>query len=293
MKKIVLAGGTGFIGSYLSKRFQQSGYQVVIISRKKEHLTWKHTDLVKAVNNADILINLAGKSINCRQTKKNRQLLIESRIDTTTWLGNAVKSCQNPPKLWINASAAGIYKSSLKIPMTEERFDYDTGFIAELVSQWENVFFGLDLPDMRRIALRTSVVLGKNAGALKPLSQLTKLGLGGKQGKGNQMFSWIHLEDFFRIILFLIENESLEGIFNCTAPEPVTNEKLMYDLRETLHMSMGINAPEFMVYLGAKIIGTEPSLLLNSSYLVPKRLTDNGFKFCYPDLHKALFEIFS
>ncbi len=293
MKKVVIAGGTGFLGSYLTKRFTESGYEVLIISRQQGHVSWQKSSLEKALDGADLIINLAGKSINCRHTKRNRKLLIESRINPTIRIGEAIQFCQNPPKLWINASASGIYKPSIHQIMTEEKYEYADGFIAKLVLQWENTFFGMNLRNTRQAVLRTSVVLGKDGGALKPLGLLARLGLGGKQGKGNQMFSWIHIEDYFRTILFLIENESLTGVFNCTSPTAVTNEKFMFELRNKLRMPIGIPAPRFAIYLGAFIIGTEPSLILNSSNIQPKRLTDNGFKFTYSDLNKTLNNLIS
>ena len=288
MKKVVIAGGTGFIGSYLANRFEESGYSVLIVSRNPEHVSWKPIDLQEAFEGAELLINLAGKSINCRHNEVNRRAILDSRISTTRWIGNAVLACNKPPKLWINASAAGIYKPSTKHAMTEDESKLGSDFLAEVVGKWEKVFFGFHLNVTRQVALRTSVVLGKNGGALQPLVLLTRIGLGGKQSTGTQIFSWIHLEDYFRILLFLLENESIHGIINCTSPDPVTNQYFMQELRKTIGMPVGIPAPGFAIRIGAKIIGTEPELILNSSYVIPKRLLDAGFEFTYTDLYKAL-----
>ena len=291
MKKVVIAGGTGFIGSYLAIRFLQLGYKVVIVSRQSGHTSWRPKDLRNALEDAELVINLAGKSINCRHTKKNRQILIESRTNPTTWIGNAIVACENPPKLWINASASGVYQPSKFHPMTEERADFASDFVAELVLHWENVFLGFHLPQTRQIALRTSVVLGRDNGALKPLAFLCRCGLGGKLGDGKQMFSWIHMEDYFRTVLFLMENPAIQGICNCTSPNPVTNEQLMKTLRKTLRVPFGIPTPRFVAIIGAAIIGTEPDLILNSSYLLPKLLLDNGFEFLFPQIEETLSDL--
>lgn len=291
MKKVVIAGGTGFIGNYIANRFKDESYDVLIVSRNPGHVSWNPLELEKAIDDSELVINLAGKSINCRHNPENRKVLLDSRIEPTILIGNAVLACANPPKLWINASATGIYKPSEVHPSTENETDLGTDFIAQLVHEWEKTFFGFQLPKTRQIALRTSVVLGKNGGALKPLVSLTKFGLGGKQASGKQKFSWIHIEDYFRILLFLVEYPTLSGVINCTSPYPISNKSFMHAIRQTLHMPIGIPAPEFAIRLGAKLIGTEPSLLLDSSYIVPKRLLGAGFRFTYSKLKKALSDI--
>ncbi|MFZ4725253.1 MAG: TIGR01777 family oxidoreductase [Paludibacter sp.] len=288
MKKIVIAGGTGFIGRYLSSRFSEIGYKVLIVSRQPEHVSWEIDDLVEALEGAEFVLNLAGKSINCRHNITNRKSILESRITTTSLIGNALLTCKNPPKLWINASATGVYKPSVVHPMIEDETELGSDFLAEVVTEWEKVFFEFQLPATRQVALRTSVVLGKNEGALLPLVWLTRLGLGGKQASGNQMFSWIHLEDYFRIVLFLSENNSLEGVYNCTSPNPLSNKEFMRSLRNAIHIPFGIPAPKFAIEIGAKVIGTEPELLLNSSFVIPERLQTAGYQFKYPTIDKAL-----
>jgi uncharacterized protein (TIGR01777 family) len=218
-------------------------------------------------------------------------LILDSRIDTTKWIADAVLECKRPPKLWINASAAGIYKTSYDYPMTEDETELGTDFLADVVKQWENVFFGFKLPETRQVALRTSVVLGQYGGVLKPLLWLCRLGLGGRQAEGTQMFSWIHLEDYFRIVRFLMEDESLKGVFNCSSPCPISNKELMLSLRQTLHVSLGIPAPGVAVKIGARLIGTQPELILNSLFVVPKRIQEAGFQFAFPEINKALNDL--
>jgi hypothetical protein len=291
MKKVVIAGGTGFIGSYLAKRFVETGYQVLIVSRDPKHVSWRPVDLIESFENAVMVINLAGKSINCRHTEVNKKEIIESRINTTLWIGNAVLACKNPPKLWINNSACGIYKASVNQPMTEDSTESGNDFLAEVVRQWEKVFFGFHLTTTRKVVLRTSVVLGKDGGAILPLTWLSRIGLGGRQAEGTQIFSWIHIEDYFQILLFLAENDSIKGIINCTSPHPVSNKDFMGSIRKTLGVPIGIPAPKFAINLGAKIIGTEPELILNSSYVTPKRLLESGYNFKFPDIEKALVDL--
>lgn len=291
MKKIVIAGGTGFIGAYISERFQKAGYTVLIVSRNPEHVSWNPIGLTEALEGAEAVINLAGKSISCLHTEENRKAIIESRINTTLWLGNALLACIKPPKVWINASATGIYKSSLDHMMTEEETEYNNDFLAEVVQHWEKTFFAFQLPDTRQIALRTSVVLGRGGGALQPLVALARLWLGGKQGDGNQIMSWIHEEDYFQILLFLIAGKNMHGVINCTSPQPISNREFMKQLRNCLRVPIGITAPEFAIRIGAKFRGIEPDLVLSSVNVYPKKLLDSGFQFSYAHLAKALNDL--
>lgn len=293
MNKIVIAGGTGFIGKHISKRFNDIGYDVKIISRSAKHVNWHEAEIIEALENAELVLNLSGKSINCRHTPDNRTEIYNSRLTATTLIGNSIKKCNNPPKLWINASASGIYNSNTKSALSEDDSEFGTDYIAKLVKDWEKTFIDFELESTRQIALRTSVVLGKAGGALKPLIKLTKIGLGGKQSDGKQIFSWIHIEDYFRIILYLIHKHDLKGTINCTSPEPVTNKKLMSELRKSLKVPFGIPAPAWIIKIGAAIIGTESSLILKSTNIYPKRLNDSGFKFQYPELKIALNDIIS
>lgn len=291
MKKIVITGGTGFIGTYLSTRFRELDYEVLIVSRQPEHVSWQHNDLVEAFEDAELVLNLTGKTINCRHNLDNRKAILDSRLNTTKWIANAILACKQPPKLWVNASATGIYKPTIDYAMTEDETDLGTDFLSEVVTQWEKIFFGFNLNQTRQVALRTSVVLGRNGGALGSLATLSRFGLGGKQAEGTQMFSWIHLEDYFRVVQFLMKNVSLNGVFNCTSPNPLSNCDFMKLLRNTLRVPFGIPAPKWVVEIGARLIGTESSLLLNSSFVIPKRLMESGFQFAYPEIDKTLMDL--
>lgn len=291
-KKIVIAGGTGFIGSYLKDKLEQLDYDVLIISRDAPYVKWSDEDAIRAaLENAEMLINLAGKSVNCRYTKENKEKILHSRTKTTTALGEAISKCKNPPPLWINASSATIYRASEDRPMTEENNEIGEGFSVNVVKQWEEAFFSFKLPDTRQVALRITIVLGKDGGAMKPYLNLAKFGLGGKQGEGNQMFSWIHIEDLFRIILFIQSHKELSGPINIGSPEPIDNKTFMKEVRKAMHVKIGLPAAAWMIKIGSMIIGTEPELILKSRYVLPQRLMDAGYTFEYPDIQSALKQI--
>ena len=290
MKKVIIAGGTGFIGTCLTSRFLEYGYDVIFISRLPDYVQWDENELTHAFERVNVIINLAGKTINCSHTAKNRKAIIQTRVDTTTMIGNAIKNCKTPPELWINASATGIYQPSVEIPMTEDS-PVGNDFLAEVVKKWESAFFNFKLPHTRQVALRTSMVLGENGGALEPLTKLTKLGLGGKQASGKQMISWIHEEDYFNIILFILQNPTLSGVINCTSPEPVSNKVFMKTMRQVLNIRVGIPAPAIVIRLISKLIGKESKLILNSSNVQPKRLLEAGFTFTFAEIDSALTDV--
>lgn len=289
--KIVIAGGSGFIGTYLSGVFAKRNDEVIIVARKGGDVSWDLSELKTALSGADLLINLAGKTINCRHTAKNKALILNSRIETTLLLGEAVKNCSNPPRLWINASATAIYADQKGTASTESRYKESESFLAQVVKKWEKTFFETETSSTRKVALRTSVVLGRNGGAFKPLLLLAKMGLGGKVGKGTQMFSWIHQRDYFRIIEFIMMNDQIGGIINCTSPNPLSNKDLMQSIRKNVGVWFGLPAPSFAVKIGTFLIGTESDLVLDSVNTLPEVLTMSGYKFEYPDIHSALKEL--
>jgi len=291
-KKIVLAGGTGFIGLYLQKKFHDLNYEVKIISRHPNHITWNdHEGIVKALENAEMLINLAGKSVDCRYNAKNKEEILRSRTETTNILGNAIMECQTPPKLWINSSTATIYRHAEDRPMTEETGEIGTGFSVDVAKQWERAFFEFNLPITRQIALRIAIVLGEHGGVIVPFKNLVRFGLGGPQGPGSQKFSWVHVEDIFQIILFLQERKELSGVFNCSSPNPITNRELMEQLRKALNRKFGIPTPKWMLEMGAILIKTETELILKSRWVIPERLEKAGYHFTYRKIDEALKQI--
>ncbi|WP_046212517.1 TIGR01777 family oxidoreductase [Paenibacillus wulumuqiensis] len=290
--KIVLAGGTGFIGQYFEAEFRKMGYDVIIISRQPGHVSWdQQSEIVDALENAAMVINLAGKSVNCRYTERNKREILNSRLETTRILGNAILSCQSPPTIWFNSSTATIYRHSEDRPMTESTGEIGTGFSVEVAKAWEQAFFEFELPQTRQIALRISIVLGRGGGVMVPYQNLVRYGLGGRQGSGHQRFSWIHVDDLFHIVLFLQERAHLNGVFNCSAPSPVTNAELMATLRQVMRRRIGLPSPRWMLELGARIIRTETELILKSRWVVPNRLVKEGYMFRYGRLEKTLRDV--
>lgn len=291
-KKIVIAGGTGFIGRYLAEKFRVCGYTVCIISRDEKHINWNdETEIIAALNHAEMVINLAGRSVDCRYNEKNKTEILLSRTETTKALGNAILKCNNPPALWINSSTATIYRHAEDRAMTESAGEIGKGFSVDVAKSWEQSFFSFKLPSTRSVALRTAIVLGKDDGVMKPMTKLVRFGLGGKQGTGDQMFSWIHIEDVYRIILFIQSHKELNGVFNCSSPNPVNNKTFMKTLRQILHVPLGLPAPVWLLKIGAVLIKTETELLLKSRWVVPEKLIKAGYNFKYAILSKALEDI--
>ncbi|WP_102349228.1 TIGR01777 family oxidoreductase [Bacillus sp. Marseille-P3661] len=291
-KKVVLAGGTGFIGTYFKNQFNQLGYEVKIISRQSQHISWDDkTSILEALEGAELLINLAGKSVNCRYNPENKESIMNSRIETTNVLGTLLTECKSPPKVWMNSSTATIYRHAEDRPMTETDGEIGSGFSVEVAKNWENAFFSFHLPETRQIALRIAIVLGKGGGVMTPYQNLVKFGLGGVQGSGHQKFSWIHVEDLFQIVLFLKEREDLNGVFNCSAPHPVTNKELMEKLRAAMNRPFGVPAPKWMLELGSMFIKTETELVLKSRWVIPERLEQEGYIFTFNTLDETLHDI--
>ena len=301
MKKLVIAGGSGFLGNCIIKYFKDTVEEIILLSRKAntsyhypdnvQIVYWDgHTlgDWVNTLEGAAVLINMAGRSVDCRYTTKNKNSILNSRLHSTTVLGKAIAQCLHPPKVWLNSSTATIYRHSLDKEMTEENGELGSGFSVSVAQQWEGVFFKASTPKTRKIALRTTIVLGKEGGALLPLIRLTKLGFGGKQGNGNQKFSWIHEDDFVRSIAFIIENTQIEGVVNIAAPEPSTNNILMHTLRKHLKRPFGIPMNKALLEIGARLIKTETELILKSRNVIPGKLQSLGFNFKYSSLNAAI-----
>lgn len=297
MKKLVIAAGTGFLGQVLVNHFKEKFEEIVILTRgnseTKEgirYVKWNaktFSGWEKELENTDVLINLAGKSVDCRYTKENKKEILDSRLESTRILNLAVLHCQNPPKQWLNSSTSTIYQHSLDKQMDEVDGEIGDDFSMNVAKSWEKTFFETETPNTKKTALRTSIVLGKSGGAFLPLKNLTKLGFGGRQGKGNQFISWIHENDFARAIEFILEKE-LTGVVNIVSPKPIRNASFMKILRKSLGVPTGIPIGEKLLKFGAKIIGTETELVLKSRNVIPKRLVENGFEFEFGELEKAL-----
>jgi hypothetical protein len=295
-RRIVIAGASGFVGRYLAARFSESGDVVSTIGRSGADARWGDTAAIRAaLDGADILINLAGKSVNCRYTRKNMAAIFSSRLLTTAELGEAVQAVASPPRVWFNASTATIYRHADDHPMTDETGELGSGFSVNVATAWEREFFAHPRDGVRQIALRMAIVLG-NGSALTPLVMLTRFGFGGPQFGGKtrgarQRFSWVHIEDVRRAIEFLIDAPDPGDTVNVSSPNPVENRELMATLRRVLGVRLGIPLTGWMLETGAFAIRTETELLLKSRWVVPTRLLAAGFEFEFPRLEGALRDI--
>lgn len=291
--KIIIAGGSGFLGKALTHYFKSRGDQVVSLSRKRthNHLYWDGQSLghwATVLHGADVLINLAGKSVDCRYNDLNKKAILESRVASTTILNQAIECCKQPPKLFLNASTATIYQHSDTQFNTEHNGIIGDDFSMGVARAWEQAFFDTRWDHVRKVALRTSIVLGNDGGAFPKMKWITRLGMGGAQGRGRQWISWIHIQDYCRAIDHLISNHDIHGVVNVTAPQPVRNKAFMSQLRHAMNMPVGISQPVWLLELGAAILGTETELLLKSRNVYPERLLNNGFTFNYPESQQAI-----
>jgi uncharacterized protein (TIGR01777 family) len=311
--KIIIAGGTGFIGQEMTKYFGKEN-RIVILTRKTEnaknnrnrynsltkedlqhvqYIQWDGRtigDWAKEIEHADLIINLAGRTVNCRYTEKNKKEIFDSRTDPVTVIGDAIRQCSLPPKLWINASSATIYRYATDKPQDEYSKEFHNDFSVQVCKLWEKIFFEQFTPHTRKVAMRMAITLGPG-GVLIPYFNLLKFGLGGKQGSGKQMYSWVHIEDTCRMTDWIAEHEIIEGVYNCSSPGPVTNKEFMKCLRNTTGHKIGLPAYEWMLKTGAALIGTETELILKSRWVLPTKIQETGFRFKYPVLKHALADI--
>ena len=295
-RRVVIAGATGFMGRYFTKRFVADGDTVVTVGRSGSDVVWGDTAALEAaLDRADVLVNLAGKSVNCRYSEKNKAAIFSSRLLTTGELGRAVRSVANPPAVWFNSSTATIYRHADDTPQTDETGQIGSGFSVNVASAWEHEFFIHRREGVRQVALRMAIVLGDGS-ALTPLLALARFGLGGTQfgGKtrgGRQMFSWIHIDDVYRAIRFILADAELDGPINVSAPGPVQNRELMATLRRVVGARFGLPLNRWMLEVGSFAIRSETELLLKSRWVLPTRLQAAGFEFDYPELEPAVREI--
>lgn len=294
---IIIAGGSGFLGQELSKWFRRKGHTVYILTRTPKYRDDHYWDArntgpwQQLLEHGDVLINMTGKSVDCRYTEANKKAILLSRLESTAVLQQAVDQCSNPPKVWLNASSATIYVHAETQQMTEATGITGDDFSMGICTQWEAAFFARNHPQTRKVALRTSIVLGNEGGAFPKFRQITRLGLGGVQGRGQQMMSWIHIDDFCAAVAFLIDQVHISGPVNITAPNPVRNREFMQQLRRHCKMPFGLPAPAYLLEMAAAVIGTETELMLKSRNVVPERLLQEGFTFQYPEIDDALEQL--
>jgi uncharacterized protein len=299
LHKVVLAGGSGYLGHTLANYFKPFADEIYILTRgiptKKQllhvnYIIWDGKQLgdwQHILEGCDLLINLTGKSVNCRYTNDNKKRILDSRLNAVTVLGDAILRCKVPPKHFIQITSATIYRHSEDKPMTEAQGEIGNGFSEDVCQQWEACFHQLKLPSTTLTSiLRTAIVYGKKDGVFTRLRNLVVAGMGGKQGKGNQMISWIHERDFCRLIDWMY-HDRITGIINATSPQPVRNDEHMKLLSKAMHIPIALPQPEFLVGLGTFIIGTEAELILKSRYVLPEKALALGFQFEFPTIQKA------
>jgi uncharacterized protein (TIGR01777 family) len=301
LRKIVLAGGTGFLGQIIIDHFRDKTDVIIVLSRSGpreqgnvSYVRWDAQTTGKwceSLEGADLLINLSGKSVDCRYTEENKKLILSSRVDATNALAAAVSALKVAPKVWMNAASATIYRHAEDRAMDEFDGESGEGFSVDVCRKWEAAFDAAVAPDTRKITLRISMVLGKEGGVLPVMKKLVKFGLGGKMGDGKQYVSWIHEHDFVAAIEWLYLNGELKGPFNMAAPEPVSNNLFMKTMREVLSVPFGLPAAAWMLAIGAFFIRTETELILKSRRVVPTKLISSGFRFKFPRITEALQDL--
>lgn len=313
IQRVVIAGASGFIGTRLVDSYRVAGASVSTIGRSGADAVWGDSAAITTLlDGADLVVNLAGKSVNCRYTEANRAEIFRSRRETTREIADAIAACAVPPPLWINSSTATIYRHAADRPMTESDGELGQGFSVEVAKAWESEFFSAELPSTRRVALRIAIVLG-NGSVMQPLTRLARFGMGGPQldgrwfstrrrrnagtyhayrpTKGRQKFSWIHIDDVVGVIRFVTERPDIDGVVNVSAPNPTDNATLMSTIRKNIGMPFGLPAFRWMLELGSAVIRTETELVLKSRWVLPERLAAEGYSFSHPSIGPAIDQI--
>jgi uncharacterized protein (TIGR01777 family) len=306
-QRIILAGGSGFLGRVLADWLTARGAEVVILTRapraggQVREVSWDARTLgqwQREIEGAEAVINLAGRTVDCRYNAENRRLILDSRVDSTRVLGSAIGLCGTPPRVWLNSSTATIYKHTYGKPNDEATGmigatpEAKDEFSIEVAQAWERALDSARTPDTRKIALRSAMVLGSGENSVLPMLQrLTRLGLGGRMGNGRQFISWIHERDFCRAVEWLLAQEDFRGPVNLAAPNPVPNAELMRTLRKVCRVPFGLPATKWMLEIGALFLKTETELIIKSRRVVPGRLLAAGFEFEFPHVRGALEDL--
>ena len=307
--KIVLPGGSGQVGTLLARAFHKEGHEVVVLSRKLYPAPWRVAlwdaktagEWASEMDGADAVINLAGRSVNCRYTLENRRLIKESRVLSTQAVGQAIALAKHPPRVWLQSSTATIYAHRYDAPNDEltgmlgglEPDVPETWrFSIEVAKSWEQAVDDANTPRTRKVKLRTAMVMDSDPGGVfDVLLGLVRHGLGGTEGNGRQYLSWIHGEDFVRAIYWILEREHLDGAINLSSPNPLPNAEFLHVLRDAWGMPLGLPAPEWLLEIGTFLLRTETELVLKSRRVVPTRLLQDGFAFQFPGWPEAAQEL--
>ncbi len=298
--RIVIPGGSGQLGALLARAFVRDGHEVVVLSRHVAPAPWRVVawDAVNAgpwtreIDGADVVINLAGRSVDCRYTAENRRAILDSRVQSTRAVGDAIRAAATPPRVWLQMSTATIYSHRYDAPNDEY-----TGIIGgnepdapaswrfsiQVAGQWETAATAFDTPSTRKVMLRTAMVMSADRGGVfDMLLRLVRFGFGGTQGNGRQYMSWIHGDDFVRAVRWLIDRDEISGPVNLSSPYPLPNREFMRDLRTAWGMPLGLPANELMLAVGTYLLRSETELVLKSRRVTPARLLESGFGFQFP-----------
>ena len=303
--KIVIAGGSGQVGTVLARHFHEKGDNVTVLSRSLERAPW-HTEQwdgqtvgswLAALDGSDVLINLAGRSVNCRYNEQNRRAILDSRVQSTKALHQALRKLVRRPPVWLNASTATIYRHALDRPMDEATGELGGGepgapdtwnFSIKVARAWEEAFFSEQTPGTRQVALRSAMTFSPDQGGVFDVFlKLVRHGLGGTNLPGTQYVSWIHDLDFIRAVEFLIATPSLSGTVNLASPDPLPNREFLRIFRKAWGTRIGLPTTKWMLEVGTFLLRTESELVLKSRRVVPGRLLDAGFAFSYPTWEQA------
>ena len=298
-KRIVLAGGSGFVGQALAGRLLADGYEVIVLSRGTPRnargtiVSWDGSTLgawAKSLEDALAVVNLTGKTINCRLTQSNRREIVRSRVASVQAVGEAIRRCRRPPRVFVQTMAVGIYGDTGD-KICDESTLPGVGFLGEACRQWEKAFDESPTPGVRRVVLRLGVVLGREGGAFPSLARLARWFLGGAVGRGRQYISWLHLADAVRIFRDAIDREDFQGIYVAASPQPATNAQFMRELRAALHRPWSPPVPALAVRLGGWLTGINAELALAGQRCAPRRLMQQGFAYEFPELRRALKDL--
>jgi uncharacterized protein (TIGR01777 family) len=307
--KIVIPGGSGAVGTVLAGYFGADGNDVVILSRSPQASPWRVVpwdgetleEWTREIEHADAVINLAGRSVNCRYTPANRASILQSRVQSTQAVGAAIAEAAHPPKVWLQASTATIYAHRYDAPNDEstgiiggsEPHAPDTWrFSIDVATAWERTFNEIETPRTRKVLLRSAMTMSPDRGGVfDTLLWLVRMRLGGKAGDGRQYVSWIHDLDFYRAIRWLMDHDELTGPVNLASPNPLPNAEFQRALRAAWGTSFGLPATAWMIELGTWLLRTESELVLKSRRVVPERLLRSGFDFDYPSWPQAALDL--
>jgi len=307
--KIVIPGGSGHVGTLLARALASRGDDVVVVSREPRSAPWRVAqwdgrtvgEWADELDGADVVINLAGRSVNCRYTPAHRAEIMDSRVESTRAVGTAIANSRTPPRVWLQASTATIYAHRYDAPNDEasgviggsEPNVPDTWrFSIDVARAWEAALDEADVRRTRKVALRSAIIMSpEDGGAFATLMELVGRGLGGRAGDGLQYVSWIHDSDFVRAVLWIIAHDGLAGVVNVSSPNPLPQEDFMRTLRRAAGVRVGLPALKWMLELGAMVMGTETELILKSRRVVPARLLESGFAFTYPEWPGAALDL--